>query len=96
MLYSRDSGGGHIFYIEDSTRSLWPCLGVIDDATIYHVVIRIEELTSAHVWRMFSLTWMSWSGPPRKIVLDQLARHTSPFDPGSKALSIEEEVIGSR
>ena len=60
-----------IFYAEDSIRNLWPMMGILDDATIYHVVVRIEEQTAAHCWRIFSLCWASWAGPPRKLLLDQ-------------------------
>ena len=50
---------------------LWPLLGILDDATLNHVVLRIDELTASYCWRTFNLCWASGAGPPRKMMLDQ-------------------------
>ena len=58
-----------MFYVEDSV--LWRIFGIINDATIYHVVCSLDGVTAPHCWEVFSMVRMSWAGPPRKIILDQ-------------------------
>ena len=60
-----------VFYIEDATKTLWFMLGILEGATVYHVVCRPGELSAPHRWKMLSLTWMSWSGLPQKTILVQ-------------------------
>ena len=82
-----------IFYAEDSTMTLWPMMGILDDATFYHVVIRIEELTAAHCWRIFSLCWASWAGPPRKLLLDQQRGYLGEFRQQLETAGTELEFV---
>ena len=60
---------------------------------IYHVVIRIEELTASYVWRTFSLVWMAWSGPPRRIVFDQQRGFLGEFRVQLENCSVELDFV---
>ena len=60
-----------VFYCEDAVSELYPMLGIADDATVFRVVVRVEDMSAAALLRLFTLFWMSWAGPPRKLVLDQ-------------------------
>ncbi len=46
-------------------------LGIIDDGTLYHVVCQLFDHSPAGALWLFKLCWMSWAGPPVKIVCDQ-------------------------
>ncbi len=54
-------------------------LGILDDGTIMHVVVRLTELRPAHVFSAFALCWMNWVGPPRRVTLDYMGGFLGTF-----------------
>ena len=60
-----------VFYVSDKAQTLYPMLGILDDNSTFHVVVRLYEHDSEHVFNMLHLVWMSWAGPPLKITLDK-------------------------
>ena len=46
-----------IFFVSDAVRTSYAMLGIIDDATLYHVVARSPDVSAAGLLRLFLLVW---------------------------------------
>ena len=82
-----------IFYIEDATKHLHIAMGIIDEATGFHVVVRLDDRQASHTLSMFNLVWMSWAGPPARATLDQDAAFMGAFRRGMEFLGVKLDYV---
>ena len=58
--------GMDIFYVTDIADEIYPMVGIIDYATLFHLVYRISDATSYGILAIVNMVWFSWAGPPVK------------------------------
>ena len=63
--------GMDIFHVTDIFDEMYTMLGIIDYATLFHVVLRLLEQNSLHVLSVLHASWFVWAGPPKTCVLDR-------------------------
>ena len=63
--------GMDIVYVVNALGATMSFLGIIDDATLYHVLVLIENRDSLTIWNALKNTWFTPFGPPEKILCDK-------------------------
>ena len=60
-----------IVYATNAIGATLMFLGVIDDATLYHVVVLIQNRDSLTIWNALRTLWFTPFGPPDRIICDK-------------------------
>ena len=82
-----------IFYVRLATGVAIPLLGILDDATVFHVVARVDDKSSLGVWRLFQNMWLIWAGAPMKVALDEDPSFCADFSDNLDALDVEFDYV---
>ena len=66
-----DTVGIEFKWVKDSSGEASYLLNILDLATGFNLGILVKEKSSKAVTEAFKVYWLSWAGPPGKVVADQ-------------------------
>jgi hypothetical protein len=66
-----DTVGIDIKWVKDAQETTYYIFNVLDLATCFNLAILLVHKSSEAITHAFKTYWLSWAGPPRKIIADQ-------------------------
>ena len=77
------------FFVRDAAGVQHQMLGVICQSTLFHVCSRMTERFASHCFWLFNMIWLSWAGPPIRMVLDRVGSFFGHFKDKLEQLSVD-------